>query len=44
VLEDILKNVPDVSIVKFNKDDIVRSPVVMDIVAAFEEFEDKNEN
>ena len=44
VLENILENVPDVEIVKFNKDDIVRSPVVIDIVAAFEEFENQNEN
>ncbi len=44
VLEDILKEVPDVSIVKFDKEDIVRSPVVIDIVAAFEEFENQNED
>ena len=44
VLEDILKGVPDVEIVKFNKEDIVRSPVVIGIVAAFEEYENQNED
>lgn len=42
-LKDILQNVPDVGIVEFDRHDIVRSQVVIDIVQAFEEYEEKNE-
>jgi phosphate starvation-inducible PhoH-like protein len=42
-LKDILKDTPDVGIVEFTKDDIVRSQVVIDMVKAFEEYE-KNES
>ena len=43
-LEEIVKNVNDVAVVNFGKDDIVRSPVVVDIVAAFEEYENEHES
>ena len=38
-LKDILQDVPDVGIVQFDRHDIVRSQVVIDIVQAFEEYE-----
>ena len=45
VLESIIEGIGNIEIVRFTKDDIVRSPVVVDIVAAFERFEeDANEN
>jgi len=40
VLKDILKDTPDVGIIEFNRNDIVRSQVVIDIVKAFEEYEE----
>jgi phosphate starvation-inducible PhoH-like protein len=43
VLEQVVKDVDDVAIVRLGKDDIVRSPVVVDIVAAFEEYEERSE-
>lgn len=43
-LKDILKNTPDVGIVEFSRDDIVRSQVVVDIVKAFEEYEENESN
>ncbi len=42
-LKDILKDTPDVGIIEFDRKDIVRSQVVIDIVKAFEEYE-KNES
>ena len=39
VLEEIVGGLNNVAIVKFDKNDIVRNPVVVDIVAAFEEYE-----
>ncbi len=42
VLKDILKNTPDVGIVEFNREDIIRSQVVKDIVKAFDEYEESN--
>lgn len=44
LLKEILQDVPDVGIVEFNRDDIVRSQVVIDIVKAFEEYERNNES
>ncbi len=38
-LREILKNTPSVGIVEFSNEDIVRHPVVIDIVKAFEEYE-----
>jgi phosphate starvation-inducible protein PhoH and related proteins len=43
LLKDILKDVPDVGIIEFDRTDIVRSKVVIDIVKAFEEYE-RNES
>ena len=43
VLKDILKDTPDVGIVEFGRADIVRSQVVIDIVKAFEEYEENDE-
>ena len=43
LLKDILKDTPDVGIIEFDVNDIVRSQVVVDIVKAFEEYE-KNES
>jgi len=43
VLKDILKDTPDVGIVEFTRHDIVRSQVVIDIVTAFEEYEENDE-
>jgi len=42
MLKDILTDVPGIGIVEFDRHDIVRSRVVIDIVKAFEEYE-KNE-
>jgi len=39
ILKDVLVNTPDVGIVEFDRHDIVRSQVVIDIVKAFEEYE-----
>jgi len=38
-LKDVLANTPDVGIIEFDRHDIVRSQVVIDIVKAFEEYE-----
>jgi phosphate starvation-inducible PhoH-like protein len=43
LLKDILKDTPDVGIVEFDRNDIVRSQVVVDIVKAFEEYEKDHE-
>jgi len=40
VLKDVLVGTPDVGIIEFDRNDIVRSQVVIDIVKAFEEYED----
>jgi len=40
VLKDVLANTPDVGIIEFDRNDIVRSQVVIDIVKAFEEYEE----
>ena len=39
LLRDILKDTPDVGLIEFDRKDIVRSQVVIDIVKAFEEYE-----
>ena len=38
-LKSILAKTPDVEVIEFNKKDIVRSRIVLDVVAAFEEYE-----
>jgi len=38
-LREVLKDTPDVGIVEFDRNDIVRSQLVIDIVKAFEEYE-----
>jgi len=43
LLKHILAGVPDVGIVEFDKHDIVRSRVVIDIVQAFEEYEENEQ-
>jgi phosphate starvation-inducible PhoH-like protein len=42
-LTHILKDVPNVGIIEFDRTDIVRSQVVVDIVNAFEEYENEDE-
>jgi len=42
IIEEVVKDINDIAIVKFEKEDIVRSPVVIDIVAAFEKYEEEN--
>jgi phosphate starvation-inducible PhoH-like protein len=39
LLKYVLQDVPDVGIVEFDRHDIVRSQVVIDVVKAFEEYE-----
>lgn len=44
-LQNIISNVPDIGIIQFNKDDVVRSKIVRDVVAAFDKYEEaKNGN
>jgi phosphate starvation-inducible PhoH-like protein len=40
----ILSNIKGISIIEFNKDDIVRHQLVKDIVDAYEKMNEKNEN
>ena len=42
LLKEILHKTPDVGIIEFGRRDIVRSKVVVDIVKAFEEFENND--
>jgi phosphate starvation-inducible protein PhoH and related proteins len=42
LLKNILKNTPNVGVVEFDNNDIVRDPVVIDIVKAFEAYENKD--
>lgn len=42
-LIEVVQGVDNVSVVQFNRTDIVRSKVVTDLVAAFERYEEKNE-
>lgn len=42
VLESIIKDIKNIKVIKFDKNDIVRSPVVIDIVQAFEDYENEN--
>ncbi len=44
VLEPIIEGIKNVEIIRFTKNDIVRSPVVIDIVAAFEEYAENEQN
>ncbi len=44
LLKSILSNIPAVGIVEFDRQDIVRSQIVIDIVKAFEEYEDNESN
>jgi phosphate starvation-inducible PhoH-like protein len=39
LLKDVLHDTPDVGIIEFDRNDIVRSQVVIDVVKAFEEYE-----
>ena len=39
ILMDILKDVDDIALIRFGKEDIVRSQTVVDVVAAFERYE-----
>ena len=43
-LREVLKDTPDVGIIEFDRHDIVRSQVVIDIVKAFEEYENDESN
>jgi phosphate starvation-inducible protein PhoH and related proteins len=38
-LANIVSSVPNVAVVKFDRHDVVRSPLVIDLVAAFEDYE-----
>lgn len=44
VLEEIVQEVKNIEVVKFDKSDIVRNPVVVDVLEAFEKYEENNEN
>ena len=44
LLKDILSKTPAVGIVEFDRHDIVRSQIVIDIVKAFEEYENNESN
>jgi phosphate starvation-inducible PhoH-like protein len=39
ILMDILKDVDNIALIRFGKEDIVRSQTVVDVVAAFERYE-----
>ena len=38
--ERVLKNVPDISIVRFDEKDVVRHKLVQDIIKAYEKYEE----
>lgn len=43
-LAEVLRNVSNVGVVEFSSDDIVRHPIVVDIVRAFDTYEETNES
>ncbi|MCS7205453.1 MAG: PhoH family protein [Leptospiraceae bacterium] len=43
-LLEILKPIPEVKVIEFNKNDIVRNPIVEKIIHAFETYEKKEKN
>lgn len=42
VLEEIVKGVKNIEVVQFDKTDIVRNPVVVDVLDAFDKYEENN--